>query len=186
MQQSATTTATVSDLSHKPAEVLDTVESKDVLITRRDAEDVLVSTVTRVSAERNSIAALIAVVQKTWRRTQSGLIPVMEGMYPWMASLPRADQKTFVHRYADVLAECAAHRDFQPLVILLSQWEYTASLHRDEKLMSALLAPIVTDGVTGERALMPDEIAEAPAMRPRSSARTRAAKTAARTATSRR
>jgi len=179
MQRSATTTATASDLSHKPGKVLDTVESKDVLITRRDAVDVLVSTVTRVRAERNSIAALVALGQKTWMRRQSALIPVMEGMYPWIKSLPKGDQKIFVHRYADVLVECATHRDFQPLAILLSQWEYTASLHRDDKVMSALLAPIVTDSVTGERALMPDDIAEVPAKRPRTSARARAARTAA-------
>lgn len=178
MQQPAKRTPTASDLSHKPGAVLDTVESKDVLITRRDAVDVLVSTVTRVSAERNSIAALVAIGQKTWRRTQSALIPVMAGMYPWMESLSKADQKIFVHRYADVLVECATHRDFQPLAILLSQWEYTASLHRDKKVMTALLAPIVTDGVTGERALMPGDIAEVPAMKRRSSDRARVARPA--------
>jgi hypothetical protein len=153
--QRQSTAPTVSDLSHRPAEVLGAVDSTDVLITRRDAEDVLVSTVARVDAERSSIASLLAVVQKTWHRTQNGLIQVLGHTYPWMRSLPKSDQKTFINRYADVLAECAAHRDFQPLVILLNQWEYTASIYRDGKLLEALLAPIVEDDVTGKEALMP-------------------------------
>jgi hypothetical protein len=147
----------------------------DVLITRRDAEDVLVSTVTRVHAERASITALLEVVLRTWSRTQSGLIQVMEHTYPWMRSLPKPDQKTFVGRYAEVLAECVAHRDFQPLVILLNQWEYAAGLHKNEKLLHALLAPIVEDSATGRPALMPPEMTEAPAIK----ARTRIARAAA-------
>jgi hypothetical protein len=138
--------ATQSDLSHHPAKVLDGVNERDVLISRRDDEDVLVSTVSRHQALR-SVANLVAAME----RTQSQTGEAMKHAYPWLASLPSEDQKNFAGLYAKVVAACAAHDDFQPLAVFLNQWRYTASVHGNEMLLAALTGTVVEDEVSGRK-----------------------------------
>ena len=147
--------ATVSDLSHHQGKVLFPIDATDIRLTRRDGEDVLVSTVTRVAAERSSIAALMEVVQRTGERAVVALSDGILRVYPWTRSLPEADRKAFVSRYMQVLADCVAHTDFQPLAILLNQWAYTASVYKDKTLLAALQAPIQADPISGQPAEMP-------------------------------
>ena len=85
----------------------------------------------------------------------SFLVPALVTRYPWLRSLPEAEQLHFARAYASALTRAHAERSDRPLAILLAQWEYTASVHADPALLAAMLRPIVPDEATGKPVEVP-------------------------------
>ena len=132
-----TTTATFSALLRTPNEVIERLEQGDVLLTRRDAEPLMLSKARSAQAETNTLSALAQLIAASLDDAACDrLVDRLADPFPWIVLLPPKFRKEFVAEFLGTARACASVGRFDRLTIALNAWQATAEAYANPHLTS--------------------------------------------------
>jgi hypothetical protein len=155
-----TKTIPLSNLVQRPTEVASLAAEQDVILGRRNADDLYLST--RERHEREAEGLRITTVALA---SLAGSRPDLAGdaltaSLPWMVWLP-ADQKVLcLQELLDDLRAGAATGELRPFFLNLAAWESTAVAWSDPELAHVLRREAGTEEMSFEDSLIPHPGAE--------------------------
>jgi hypothetical protein len=138
MSQANVLERTWSDLLREPSAVAQDVEQSDVVLRRRDAENLYLVTEQRQAATQEAfrivsrMLASAASDQAMRQRLQ------VETAIPWLGFLPDEHRAEFAREFVETAIASAELGSLRPLATLISEWRNTALIHADPRLASAL------------------------------------------------
>ncbi|MFJ6672572.1 hypothetical protein ACIQMJ_15805 [Actinosynnema sp. NPDC091369] len=134
-----------SDLSNKPADSVRKLQespSRTLLVHRRgDEEDLVLTTVSRAEEVREVISTTTALFVALMQHSESVrelVTDVMPKAFPWVRFLPREDMQAFVVELVETLEAADSLGTPAPVTQLISEWQHTAEVHADPRLLVML------------------------------------------------
>lgn len=115
-----------SELSRNAREVFKAADEGPIVVTRRDGEDLVLSTRQDVEAERMGVELASHLVAAS---LAPGEIPFAErlmSVFPWMEFLREEHRQEFAEEVVRVARACAAVSRYERLLITLSSWQDSA------------------------------------------------------------
>lgn len=134
--------ATVERLRQTPGQSL--------LIRRRDAEDLVLTTAARAEMEHTAASVTTRMFIALMRRDPQArrlVTDILPEVFPWVEFLPREDVQEFVLELVTTLRAADALGNPAPVVQVIESWRHTAEVFADPELAVALSEP--TDGDFG-------------------------------------
>jgi hypothetical protein len=150
---SRTAEATLTDFLRDPKSVVERVEHVDVVLHRRNAEDLRLSLESRAEAVEDGVWLMSRVMSTalndpTVRERLSAALDAI----PWLSFLPMEQRHEFVVEFFRTAAGAAELGVMTPLTQLLREWQATAAIYADPELATELKRPLAGDS---ERVLAP-------------------------------
>lgn len=144
---SRTAEATLTDFLRDPKAVVDRLEHVDVVLHRRNAEDLHLSLESRSEAVADGVrflarmlsAALTDAVVRERLQASADAIP-------WLAFLPAQQQEEFLAEFFRTAEAAAELGVLTALAQLLREWQATAAIYADPELAADLRRPLAGDG----------------------------------------
>lgn len=134
-----------SDLSNKPADSVRKLQespSRTLLVHRRgDEEDLVLTTITKAEEVREVVSTTTALFVALMQHSESVrdlVTDVMPQAFPWVRFLPREDVQAFAVELVQTLEAADALGTPAPVTQLISQWQHTAEVHADPRLLAIL------------------------------------------------
>ncbi|MEU4442176.1 hypothetical protein AB0K14_15080 [Actinosynnema sp. NPDC050801] len=134
-----------SDLSNKPADSVRKLQespSRTLLVHRRgDEEDLVLTTASRAQEVREVVStttALFVALMQHSEGVRDLVTDVLPTALPWVRFLPREDVQAFVVELVQTLEAADSLGTPAPVVRLISEWQHTAEVHADPRLLAIL------------------------------------------------
>ncbi|WP_024796566.1 hypothetical protein [Tomitella biformata] len=132
--------ATVERLRRSPAQAL--------LVRRRDAEDLVLTTAARAELERTAASVttrmLVALMQRD-PQSRELATDVLPEVFPWVSFLSRDDIQQFVVELVAMLRAAESIDNPAPVVQVIEAWRHTAEAMADPELAAILAADTYED-----------------------------------------
>jgi len=133
---------TFTHMLRHSGEVLAEVEHRDVVLRRRDDEDLFLGLRSREASVRDALGVLArlllaASVDADTRREVAG---ALAASLPWTTFLPDDEREEFFDALTSTAAACVEVNTFDPLVRLIEGWKATAEIHATPDLAKLLTA----------------------------------------------
>lgn len=144
---SPTAEATLTDFLRDPKAVVDRLEQADVVLHRRNAEDLRLTLESRSEAMADGVRFLARVLSAAL--SDPGVrerLEVSAEAIPWLSFLPASRRQEFLvdfFRTAEAAAELGV---MTPIAQLLREWKATAVIYADPELAAELKRPLPGDG----------------------------------------
>ena len=127
--------ATVERLRRSPAQSL--------LVRRRDAEDLVLTTAARAELEHTAASVttrmFVALMQRD-PRARKLVTDVLPEVFPWVAFLSREEVQEFVVELVETLRAAESLDNPAPVVQVIEAWRHTAEVLADPELAAILAA----------------------------------------------
>jgi hypothetical protein len=142
-----TSEATLTDFLRDPNAVVDRLQSTDVVLHRRNAEDLRLSLESRseaieASVELVSQLLLSVLADRVARERLRGSVNEI----PWLRFLPPRERDDFFEDFFRTAQGAADLGVMAPLGRVLREWRATAAIHADPTLAQELRRPLPGDG----------------------------------------
>jgi hypothetical protein len=124
-------TATFSDLLRSPNDVVAATENGDVLLTRRDGDDLVLSSAEAGRRNRRGLEFAASIVSAAVSQWPESFAYRLHQPFPWMAFLSEPEQEELAKELVDVARACASLDRFERLAVVISQWKSTAAIYSD-------------------------------------------------------
>lgn len=120
--------------------VLDEVEQRDIVIQRRDGEDLYLALSSRERGIRESLGVLAGFVRAALHdeSRRSDVVKWLADDLPWTSFLPEDDRERFLIDFAQISAACADADTYEPLVRALDGWKATAEAYANPEVLKLL------------------------------------------------
>lgn len=120
--------------------VLEELERRDVVLQRRDGEDLYLALRSRERGVRESLGVLARMVQAALRdeAARSAIATWLADELPWTSFLPPEDREVFLADFAKTSAACAEMDVYEPLLQTLGGWRATAEAYADPRLFEVM------------------------------------------------
>lgn len=132
--------ATVERLRRSPAQSL--------LVRRRDAEDLVLTTAARAALEHTAASVttrmLVALMQRD-PGAQEAVTDALPEVFPWVAFLPHEDVHEFVGELVATMRAAESLDNPAPVVQVIDAWRHTAEALADPELAVILRSPTDDD-----------------------------------------
>lgn len=134
---------TFTHMLRNSGEVLAEVEHRDVVLRRRDGEDLFLGLRSRSESVRDALGVLARVLvaasvdPDTRRRVAGGLTASL----PWTTFLPGDEREEFFEALTATAAACVEVDTFEPLSHLIEGWRATAEIYANPDLAKVLNVP---------------------------------------------
>ena len=142
-----TAEATLTDFLRDPKAVVDRLEHADVVLHRRNAEDLRLSLESRSKAVAASVRFVARVLGSALSdETVRPRLEASAEAIPWVSFLPPRQRQEFLvdfFRTAEAAAELGV---MTPLAQLLREWQATAAIYANPDLATELRRPLADDG----------------------------------------
>lgn len=140
--------ATVERLRKSPGQSL--------LVRRRDAEDLVLTTAARAELEHTAASVtarmFVALMQRD-SRARELVTDVLPEVFPWVAFLSHEEVQEFVVELVSTLRAAESLANPAPVVQVIEAWRHTAEVLADPELAAILTASTADDyGVVPEPA----------------------------------
>lgn len=148
---STTAEATFTDFLRDPRRVTERLESGDVILRRRDAEDLRLSVASRVAATEETLSFLSRVIADA---LEDEVVRERIGHHvalPWLAFLPPTARERFYAELFECVQGAVELGTLAPVARLLDEWRVTAAVHADPDLARRLRRPLPGDGASVTR-----------------------------------
>lgn len=124
---SQTAEATLTDFLRDPKAIVDRLEHVDVVLHRRNAEDLYLSLESRTEAVAESVRFLARVLSAalTAPAVRDRLQASVEAI-PWLSFLPAQQRQLFITEFFGTAEAAAELGVMTPLAQLLREWQATA------------------------------------------------------------
>lgn len=131
---------TFTHMLRNSGEVLAEVEHRDVVLRRRDGEDLFLGLRSREESVRDALGVLArlllaASVDADIRRKVAG---ALAAALPWTTFLPDDEREEFFDALTSTAAACVEVDTFDPLAHLIDGWRATAEIHANPELAKLL------------------------------------------------
>ena len=129
-----------SYLLRNSGEVLEEVEYRDIVLQRRDGEDLYLALHSRQQGIRDSLGVLARFLRATLHdeRAQSATAKWLTEEIPWTQFLPESDRRAFLDDFARTAAACVEIENYEPLTQSLRGWKATAEAYADPNVAQRL------------------------------------------------
>jgi hypothetical protein len=144
---SNTAEATLTEFLRDPNGVVERLEHVDVVLHRRNAEDLRLSLRSRSDAVNESVRFLARVLGTalTDDLVRQHLRVSAEAI-PWLGFLPEERRTEFLADFFRCAEAAAELGTMAPLAQLLREWQATAAIYADPQLAAELRRPLPGDG----------------------------------------
>lgn len=126
---------------------LQTSASRQLVVRRRDAEDLVLTTATRAEQAREAASAtsrlFVALMHDSHVRDL--VATAIPEVFPWVAFLSPSEVRDFVDELVLVLKASDSIDNPAPVVQVIEAWRHTAEAWADPELADALSAPSDSD-----------------------------------------
>ncbi|MFO8075616.1 MAG: hypothetical protein ACQETV_04740 [Actinomycetota bacterium] len=142
---------TFTQFLRESSAMLGHLKDTDLLLRRRDGEDLRVSLASRDRSQRDALHMLSHVLARVAEASDVDdrtdiVAEAMVREFPWVDFLPDDEASTFVGEFTRCARACAELDNVDPLVRLVREWKSTAKAWSDPELAEALLADEPGDG----------------------------------------
>lgn len=127
---------------------LRTSASRVLVVRRRDAEDLVLTTATRAAQAREASSAtsrLLATLMQHEPQVRQMLTDVAPEVFPWVAFLPPADRAEFVAELTSTIRAAESIDNPAPVAQVIDSWRHTAEVLADPELAAVLSAATDAD-----------------------------------------
>ncbi len=132
---------TWSDFLREPTSVTEEVEQADIVLRRRDGEDLYLLTQKRQSAIQETFMIVSRMLASAAGDAALRRKLAIEPAMPWLRFLSAADRAQFAQEFLETAVASAELGTFQPLTTLIGEWRNTALVRADPALAAALTRP---------------------------------------------
>jgi hypothetical protein len=129
-----------STLLRSSGAILQEVEHRDVLLHRRDGEDLMLVRADREATLRDSFATAARMLARLPDDVVLQLAEAIADELPWTRFLPREDQLRFLREFVEVARACDEVGAYEPLSQCVREWENTALVHANPALREVIHA----------------------------------------------
>lgn len=131
-----------SELVNKPRDTVTKLgRSRELLVRRRDGEDLVLTTATRAEQTTEFVSAttrLFAALMQHGEQARALLLDVLPEAFPWVRFLPTEDVQTFLVELIGTLRAVEELDSPAPVAQLIIEWRHTAEVHADPELFAAV------------------------------------------------
>jgi hypothetical protein len=124
-----TATATFSELLRSPNDVAEAAEHGAVTITRRDGQDLLLTSAQAAKNSNDGLRFAASIVAAAVVESPTTFLEGLHAAFPWMTFLSETEQKQLADELVSVARGCASFGRFEPLAATVQGWEATAQAY---------------------------------------------------------
>jgi hypothetical protein len=140
---------TLSYLLRNSGAVLEEAQYQDVVLTRRDGEDLFLTPLARHRGVQESLGILARLVRAALQHPETR---VAFGRWlfdelPWTTFLPEDEREQFLDAFVRTAAACVQTEDYEPLRRILGDWKGTAEIYANPAVKEILDKPHREPGV---------------------------------------
>ena len=139
-------TASFTELLRHPNDVTRRVAGGDVVIRRRDDEDLILTTVSREQARLASVEAVSHLFADALEDDVVRQHIARRAALPWTRFLPPEDRELFYRELFECVAGAVEIGTMAPVAQLLSEWQATAAVHADPELAARMRRADLAEG----------------------------------------
>jgi hypothetical protein len=129
-----------------PGNILPELETADVVLERRDEEDLVLTSQHRAAAREEGLAVTIHLVREVVSSQPELLTSLFSSEFPWLKWLPADDRSTASEELLAELEACASTGILDPFVRTMREWRETAMIWSDPELVRRLQGSFTSDG----------------------------------------
>ena len=134
--------ANLSDLLNKPKATLARLASnRRLLLHRRDAEDLVLTTAERAAQDTAVVRDTTRLVSEMMRREPAVMalaVQVLPAVFPWVRHLPDNEKQEFAAEWLDTLTAATELDNNAAVEVLVAEWRSTAEVYADPELYAIL------------------------------------------------
>jgi hypothetical protein len=132
--------ATLSDLLNKPKATLARLAgSRRLVLHRRDAEDLVITTAERAAADNAVVRDTTRLFREMVRKDPMVMtlaVQVLPAVFPWVRHLPEDSRQEFAAEWLDALNAAGELDNTAAVETLVAAWKYTAEIYSDPELLA--------------------------------------------------
>jgi hypothetical protein len=134
--------ANLSELLNKPVATLARLATnRRLLLHRRDAEDLVLTTAARAAQDTAVVRDTTRLFREMIRQEPTVMalaVQVLPAVFPWMRYLPDNEQREFATEWLDMLTSATELENNAPVEVLVAEWRSTAEIYADPELYAIL------------------------------------------------
>ncbi|ORW06299.1 MULTISPECIES: hypothetical protein [Mycobacterium] len=119
-----------------------------LLVRRRDAEDLVLTTISRAEQAREASSVtsrmFVALMQHD-PRVREVVTEILPEVFPWVAFLSRDEVQEFVAELVSTMRAADSIDNPAPVIQVIESWRHTAEVLADPELAAVLLKPSESD-----------------------------------------
>lgn len=133
---------TLTFMLRNSGDVLAEVEHRDVVLRRRDGEDLFLGLRSREESVREALGVLarLLLAASVDAETRQRVAGALSATLPWTAFLPEGERNDFFEALTTTAAACVEVDNFEPLARLIEGWRATAEIHANPEVGDLLRA----------------------------------------------
>lgn len=134
--------ANLSDLLNKPKATLARLAgSRRIVLHRRDAEDLVITTAERAAADSAVVRDTTRLFREMMRKDPMVMklaVQVLPSVFPWVRHLPEDAWQEFAAEWLDTLSAAAELDNGAAVETVVAAWQHTAEIYADPELFASL------------------------------------------------
>lgn len=127
---------------------------RSLLVRRRDAEDLVLTTATRAeqAREASSVASrmLVTLMQRDQHVRELLVTEILPDVFPWVAFLSGEEVREFAVELVSTMRAADSIDNPGPVMLLIDSWRHTAEVLADPEL-----AAVLTEASVGDHGAVP-------------------------------
>lgn len=131
---------TFTHMLRNSGDVLAEVEHRDVVLRRRDGEDLFLGLWSREESLRDALGVLarLLLAASVDPQTRQRVAGALSASLPWATFLPDDERAEFFEALTSTAAACVEVDTFEPLAHLIEGWRAAAEIHANPELAKLL------------------------------------------------
>lgn len=127
---------TLTFMLRNSGDVLAEVEHRDVVLRRRDGEDLFLGLRSREQSVREALGVLarLLLAASADPDTRQRVAGALSASLPWSTFLPDDERNDFFEALTTTAAACVEFDNFEPLARVIEGWRATAEIHANPEL----------------------------------------------------
>jgi len=135
-------TVTFSEFLRGPNPITELAYRDDVVLTRRNDEDLVLSTVWRQNYREEATTVAAGALRSLARSHPDLVASALVDELPWLSWLPEDEEAECVKQMIIDLAAGASVKSYRAFFQHLIQWKHTAEIHADPELLAEITRPL--------------------------------------------
>ncbi|HTR93455.1 MAG TPA: DUF6247 family protein [Trebonia sp.] len=134
--------ANLSDLLNKPKATLARLaSSRRLVLHRRDAEDLVITTAERAAADNAVVRDTTRLFREMMRQDPTVMtlaVRVLPSVFPWVRHLPEDERQEFAAEWLGTLSAAGELDNGAAVETVVAAWQHTAEIYADPELYARL------------------------------------------------
>lgn len=131
---------TLSYMLRNSGTVLEEAQHQDVVLTRRDGEDLFLTPLARHHGVQESLGIFARLVRTALQHTETR-VAIGQWLFDelaWTTFLPDNEREQFLDEFVRTTVACVQTEDYEPLLRTLGDWKATAEIYANPAVKRVL------------------------------------------------